>query len=113
MELLVAKTGQECSIEYFTSKCKQYFFIFNKIQYVFYPVDFKWNGDHKKWKKQVSIKCLKEYIKNTPDVTIINMSGHSSPFSYELSKIILEKGKSYIAMLGGQHYTENDRNREY
>jgi len=113
MELLVAKTGQECSIEYFTSKCKQYFFIFNKIQYVFYPVDFKWNGDHKKWKKQVSKKCLKEYIKNTPDVTIINMSGHSSPFSYELSKIILEKGKSYIAMLGGQHYTENDRNREY
>ena len=113
MELLVAKTGQECSIEYFTSKCKQYFFIFNKIQYVFYPVDFKWNGDHKKWKKQVSKKCLKEYIKNTPDVTIINMSGHSSPFSYELSKIILEKGKNYIAMLGGQHYTDNEMFREY
>jgi len=41
------------------------------------------------------------------------MSGHSSPFSYELSKIILEKGKNYIAMLGGQHYTDNQMFREY
>ncbi|MBB05357.1 MAG: hypothetical protein CML03_07540 [Pseudooceanicola sp.] len=113
MEILAAKTGNECSIEYFTSKCKQYSLTFNKIQYVFYPVDFKWNGDHKKWKKQVSKKCLKKYKKNTPDVTIINMSGHSSPFSYELSKIILEKGKNYIAMLGGQHYTDNQMFREY
>jgi len=113
MELLVAETGHDCSIEYFTPKWKQYSFIFNKIQYVFYPVAFKWNGDHKKWKKQVSKKCLKEYIKNTPDVTIINMSGHSSKFSYELSKVILEKGKNYIAMLGGQHYTDNGMFREY
>lgn len=113
MEMLVTETGHECSIEYFTPKRKQYSFIFNKIQYVFYPVDFKWNGDHKKWKKQVSKKCLKEYIKNTPDVTIINMSGHSSPFSYELSKRILEIGKNYIAMLGGQHYTDNGMFREY
>ncbi|WP_417237410.1 glycosyltransferase family 4 protein [Bizionia paragorgiae] len=113
MELFAEKTGSECSMEYFTPKCKQYSFFFNKIQYVFFPVAFKWNGDHKKWKKQVSKKCLKEYIKNTPDVSIINMSGHSSPFSYELSKIILEKGKSYIAMLGGQHYTDNEMFREY
>lgn len=34
------------------------------------------------------------------------MSGHSSPFSYQLSKLIKSKGKKYIAMLGGQHYSE-------
>ncbi|SRX55345.1 glycosyltransferase family 4 protein [Aequorivita sp. CIP111184] len=113
IEVFVAKTGLECSIEYFTPKCKHYSFTFNKIQYVFYPVDFKWNGDHKKWKKQVSKKCLKIYTANTPDVTIINMSGHSSPFSYELSKIILQNNKQYIAMLGGQHYTDTTRNRDY
>jgi glycosyltransferase involved in cell wall biosynthesis len=113
MRMLAAKTGAECKIEYFTFKRKQYSFTFNKIQYIFYPVDFNWNGDHKKWKKQISKKCLKEYGSNTPDVTIINMSGHSSPFSFELSKVILKYKKQYIAMLGGQHYTENDRNREY
>lgn len=41
------------------------------------------------------------------------MSGHSSPFSFELSKVIVEKGKKYIAMLGGQHYTDFDWSREY
>ncbi|HNP68260.1 MAG TPA: glycosyltransferase family 4 protein [Aequorivita sp.] len=113
MGMLAVKTGHECSMEYFTPRRKKYSFTFNKIQYIFYPVDFKWNGDHKKWKKQISKKCLKEYGSNTPDVTIINMSGHSSPFSFELSKVILKNKKQYIAMLGGQHYTENDRNREY
>lgn len=102
-----------CEIQYFTSKIRSYNFDFKNIKYRFFPVDFKWNGDHKKWKKQQSKKCLKFYEKNTPDVTIINMSGHSSPFSYELSKVILSKGKKYIAMLGGQHYSDNDRNREY
>lgn len=113
MEMLAAKIGHDCRMEYFTPSRKQYSFTFNKIQYVFYPVDFKWNGNHKKWKKQTSKKCLKGYTKNTPDVTIINMSGHSSPFSYDLSKIVLQEGKAYIAMLGGQHYTDNEIFREY
>lgn len=113
MELLAAKTGYDCSMEYFTPRRKQYSFFFNKIQYVFYPVDFKWNGDHKKWKKQTSKKCLKAYNEETPDVTIINMSGHSSPFSHELSKVILKNHKQYIAMLGGQHYSDTTINRDY
>lgn len=113
MELFAAKNGYECRIEYFTPKRKQYSFNFNNIQYIFYPVNFKWNGDHKKWKKQFSENCLKEYSKNTPDVTIINMSGHSSPFSHTLAKTILLQKKQYIAMLGGQHYTDTAENREY
>lgn len=113
MELLEAKTGYEFSMEYFTSKRKNYFLTSNKIKYMFYPVDFKWNGDHRKWKKQTSTKCFEAYKKNTPDLTIINMSGHSSPFSYQLSKIILQNKKQYIAMLGGQHYTDTLTNRLY
>lgn len=113
MEMYAAQTDTECRMEYFTPKRKQYTFTFKKIPYVFYPVDFKWNGDHKKWKKQFSKKCLKDYSVNTPDVTIINMSGHSSPFSHTLAKIILQHKKQYIAMLGGQHYTDTVGNREY
>ena len=41
------------------------------------------------------------------------MSGHSSEFSYQISKLILSKGKRYIAMLGGQHFSYSIRNREY
>ena len=113
MEMFANETGYSFSMEYFTSKIKSYTLAKGAITYTFFPVNFKWNGDHKKWKKQNSKKCLKAYSNKTPDVTIINMSGHSSPFSYELSKIILKNKKKYIAMLGGQHYTVNQRNIEY
>lgn len=113
MEMLSEDMEMKCNMEYFTPKTKRYAFSFNSIEYVFYPVDYKWNKDHKKWRKQRSTKCLETYKKNTPDVTIINMSGHSSPFSYDLSKVILENKKQYIAMLGGQHYSDNPNNRDY
>jgi len=41
------------------------------------------------------------------------MSGHSSPFSYQLSKMLKSRNKEYIAMLGGQHYSDTERNRNY
>ena len=113
LEKLTVLEETTCKMEYFTLKRRYYGYRHNEVVYNFYPVNFTWNGDHKKWKKQTSKKCLKVYNKNTPDVTIINMSGHSSPFSYELSKVILKNKKQYIAMLGGQHYTDNDRNRAY
>lgn len=113
MANLAMKKNYTCVMEYFTPKWFRYSSSDAVLQWNFYPVDFTLNGDHKKWKKQRSSACLKYYKKETPDVTIINMSGHSSPFSYELSKIILEKGKKYIAMLGGQHYTEADWTRDY
>ena len=109
----LAKEGFECSMEYFTPKLFKYSFLHLNLKYSFFPVDFKFNGDHKKWKKQTSQSCLKAYKKNLPDVTIINMSGHSSTFSYELSKTILKQGKQYIAMLGGQHYIDAEWSRDY
>lgn len=71
------------------------------------------NGDHKKWKKQQSKACYKYYKNNMPDIVYINMSGHSSPFSHKLGKLILSKGSKYVAMLGGQHYSTTFGNIEY
>ncbi len=102
-----------CRMEYFTSKWSSYSFLEKQVDYRFYPVDFTWTGDHKKWKKQKSRNCLRAYRRNTPDVTIINMSGHSSPFSHQLAKIITANKKTYIAMLGGQHYSDTPANQEY
>lgn len=103
----------ECSMEYLTNKLLKYNLENEGLIWRFYPVDFKFNGDHKKWKKQYSKSCLKTYYKETPDVTFINMSGHSSPFSHELAKLILKKRKAYVPMLGGQHYSDTPGNREY
>jgi glycosyltransferase involved in cell wall biosynthesis len=113
MSNLALEKGCECVIDYFTSKLFSYSTSGTVLKWNFYPVDFTFNSDNKKWKKQTSKSCLKQYEKQTPDVTIINMSGHSSPFSYELSKIILKNNKKYIAMLGGQHYTDVAWTRDY
>lgn len=103
----------DCKIEYFTSKLFKYSICKNSLKWNFYPVSYKLNGDHTKWKKQFSMSCLSYYKKSPPDLTIINMSGQSSLFSYELSKVILKNKKQYIAMLGGQEYIDNDWIREY
>jgi glycosyltransferase involved in cell wall biosynthesis len=109
----MVQRGHVCRMEYFTPRWFGYKLQKDNLCYQFYPVSHTLNGDHKKWKKQTSKACLKAYTKNAPDVTIINMSGHSSKFSYELSKVILNQGKHYIAMLGGRHYTYVDWLRDY
>ncbi len=113
LEILSKKKDFECSMEYFTSKTKSYQIKNEGVNYKFYPVSYKLNGDHRKWKKQSSRSCLRSYRNKMPDITIINMSGHSSPFSYELSKVILEKNKQYVAMVGGRHYSNSERNGKY
>lgn len=107
------QTKNNCSVDYFTSDYFYHEKQVKSLKYRFFPVSFSLRGDHKKFRKQSSKNCLKEYEHNTPDITIINMSGHSSEFAFILSKIILENKKRYIAMLGGQHYTENKRNNQY
>lgn len=113
MEMLATQPGYDCRMQYFTSRFSSYASEEKGVKTEFFPVSWKLNGDHRKWKKQVSKSCYTRYNKNCPDVSVINMSGHSSPFSYELSKLIRQKGKPYIAMLGGQHYTDTPWVQEY
>jgi len=113
LKMLSSNHGIRAHIDYFTDYMRGYKKSIDNLEYRFFPVKFSFRGDHKKFRKQYSNKCLKKYFIDTPDVTIINNSGHSSQFSYELSKIILDNKKRYIAMLGGQHYSNNKRNIEY
>ena len=100
-------------IDYFTSKFRFYNKYIKNLEYRFFPVNYDLKGNFKKFRKQESKYCIENYENNTPDVTIINMSGHSSEFCFNISKIILSNKKKYIAMLGGQHFSDNLRNREY
>ena len=113
MQMLESEFGYKCEMEYFTSNLFSYKKKIENILYKFYPVTRTINGDSKKWKKQESKACFTAYKKQIPDVTIINMSGHSSSFSHKLAKLIMNKNKQYIAMLGGQHYSDTKENREY
>ncbi|GGZ53365.1 glycosyltransferase family 4 protein [Mesonia mobilis] len=113
LQLYAQDHGGEVAMEYFTHQRKSYQLTEGGVAYRFYPVSWQLNGDHRKWKKQTSKACLKAYQKEAPEVTIINMSGHSSPFSHQLAKELRKQGKVYIPMLGGQHYTENPENYEY
>ena len=113
LEMLTDRDGYVCSIQYFTPRLRTYSSILNRVKTEFFPVRWRLNGDHKKWKKQSSKSCYARYESDCPDVTIINMSGHSSPFSHELGTLITGKGKPYIAMLGGRHYSDRPWAREY
>lgn len=110
---LSIEKGYVCNIDYFTSKLRYYEIKKRNLNYRFFPLSYDLKGDYKKFRKQKSLQCINNYIKEIPEYTIINMSGHSSEFSYQISKIILSKGKKYIAMLGGQHFSNSKRNREY
>ncbi|GAA4290542.1 glycosyltransferase family 4 protein [Aestuariibaculum suncheonense] len=112
-QLMHEHSDVRVTVDYFTPKFRVYNYSHGNIEYRFFPVDFSWHGDHKKWRKQYSKSCLKVYKNNLPDVTIINMSAHSSRFSHQLAKTIVKHGKNYIAMLGGQHYTDTPENRTY
>ena len=105
--------SDRCNLDYFTDN--YFFYTINQkaLIYRFFPVDFSFRGNHKKFRKQSSRKCLKAYKKELPHTTIINMSGHSSQFSFELSQLLISKGRKYIPMLGGQHFSDNLRNREF
>lgn len=113
LDRLSLENGYRCNIDYFTSKLRYYNIKKKNINYRFFPLSYDLRGDYKKFRKQKSSQCINDYKKNIPETTIINMSGHSSEFSYQISKLILSKGKRYIAMLGGQHFSYSIRNREY
>lgn len=103
----------EVQVDYFTSRRFPYSKIIGKLKWNFFPVNITINGSNKKWRKQYSNSSLRSFKSDTPDVTIINMSGHSSKFSMDVANIILKNNKVYFAMLGGQDYSDSSELREY
>lgn len=76
-------------------------------------VNFNFNRDYLKFKKQYSTSYLKYISKENPDIIIINMSAHASKFCHDVARSQLERGKKYICMLGGQHYSDTRENLKY
>lgn len=66
-----------------------------------------------RWRRQASNSHYNFYKNNTPDITLINMSGHGSPYVFKLAKLIKENKKNYIAMIGGLHMAYNSDALDY
>ncbi len=101
------------TVDYFTGSLFLKKYLINGVVKRFWPISNSILRKRHVWRKQFSKSCLKYYKNQTPDITIINMSGLVSPFSIDLSKVILKNNKQYIAMIGGMSMAYNDDTYEY
>ena len=105
--------GYEVFIEYFTSSVFPFTKKINGIKKRFWPITTPLFKKRHRWRKQHSLFHYWNTFFNTSDVTIINMSGHGSPYCFKLAKMLIKKGKPYIAMIGGIHISEDFAAKEY
>lgn len=78
----------------------------------FFPITYPFFKRHQ-WRNQFSFVHYCYYWLFTPDLTIINMSGHGSKYIFKLAKLILRRKKKYIAMIGGLHMSYTGKALEY
>jgi len=94
------KPEWEIIVEYFTGKSKIYS-CFNLLEKIFYPISNR--SKFGKWRSEVSLIHLFKNVFNSPDVSIINTSGHGGKHVFKLAKLLKLKKKKYFTMLGGIH----------
>lgn len=91
------------TIDYFTGSLFCSSKTIDKIEKRFWPISYPIFKKRHHWRKQYSKSHFNFVAKKTPDLTIINMSGHGSKYVFKLAKLLREKQKPYIAMIGGMH----------
>ncbi len=105
--------GYEVSIAYFTGNLFPFTKKLNSIKKIFWPITKPLIKKRHGWRKQHSLFHYWHSFFNAPDVTIINMSGHGSPYCFKLSKMLVKQGKPYITIIGGIHISENSQTLAY
>lgn len=93
--------GYKIKVEYFTAIFFPYKKNIEYISKIFWPITKPIFKHRHGWRKQHSFFHYFYNIITPPDVTIINMSGHGSPYVFKLAKLLRRKQKPYIAMIGG------------
>ncbi len=105
--------GYEVSIAYFTGNLFPFTKKINGMVKRFWPITKPIIKHRHGWRKQHSLFHYWHSFFNTPDLTIINMSGHGSPYCFKLAKMLVKKQKPYIAMIGGIHISYDLRAKTY
>lgn len=111
--LKLQEEGYTVSIDYFTGKAYPFSNAIKGINKRFWPISKPLFKNRHGWRKQYSQLHFLFYRFNTPDLTILNMSGHGSAYCFRLARQIIKKRKAYIAMIGGMHISDHERAMEY
>lgn len=98
--LKLQSEGYKVSIEYFTGNVLPYSKEIKGIKKHFWPISNFYKAKHV-WRRQHSFFHYLINVFKPSDVTIINMSGHGSKYIFKLAKLLKNKQKPYIAMIGG------------
>ena len=104
--LKLQEEGYRVSISYFTGSIFPFAKKVNGIKKLFWPITKPFIINRHGWRKQHSLFHYCNSFFNIPDLTIINMSGHGSAYCFKLAKMLVQKGKPYIAMIGGIHISD-------
>ncbi len=111
--LKLQEEGYEVSIEYFTGRLFPFKKIINGMAKRFWPITKPLVKKRHGWRKQHSLFYYWNSFFDSPGLTIINMSGHGSPYCFKLAKMLVKKHKPYIAMIGGIHVSDDLQAKEY
>tara|TARA_R100000306_G_scaffold40532_4_gene39772 strand:- start:5172 stop:6302 length:1131 start_codon:yes stop_codon:yes gene_type:complete len=111
--LALQDKGFTVSMDYFTGRLFPFTKRIHGINKRFWPITKPLVKKRHGWRKQHSLFHYWSCFLNAPDVTIINMSGHGSPYCFKLAKMLVKKGKPYIAMVGGLHMSTHQQAAEY
>ncbi|TQD33814.1 glycosyltransferase family 4 protein [Haloflavibacter putidus] len=98
LESYAAKTGHKTSISYFTQGILPYKKVCDGVLKKFYPVTAPLGKRRSSWRAQHSFW---HYYAAPAAVTIINMSGHGSKYTFKYAKKLHNNDRPYIAMIGG------------
>ncbi len=105
--------GYEVSMDYFTGSVFPFSKKINGMTKRFWPITKPVLKKRHAWRKQHSFFHYWNAFFNTPDLTIINMSGHGSAYCFKLADMLVKKQKSYVAMLGGIHISDDLTAKKY
>lgn len=109
----IQKENFKITVDYFTTGIfPQVYKIDGLIKYL-WPTTFQHFNKNKRWRNEKSYWHLLYNTIKPPDITIINMSGHLSPYSLKIAKALMLKGKTYIAMVGGLNMSFGEKEMAY
>tara|TARA_R110000787_G_scaffold78102_2_gene171236 strand:+ start:828 stop:1961 length:1134 start_codon:yes stop_codon:yes gene_type:complete len=111
--IALQKEGYAVTIDYFTGKWFPYKKQINSITKRFWPITYPIFTKRHRWRKQKSSLHHSYIKKNAPDLTIINMSGHGSPYVFNHAALLKKMHRPYIAMIGGIHMTLTGKALKY
>jgi len=111
--LALQDKGFVVSMDYFTGSLLPFTKKIKGITKHFWPITNPLFKKRHQWRKQQSLFHYWDTYVTTPDVTIINMSGHGSRYCFRLANMLVKKDKPYIAMMGGIHISTHQEAARY